>query len=123
MCNQKRLELWHSHNWLLHNNNAPAHTSIKTTQFVTNKNMVIVSHLPNMPDLVPCDFALFGKLKMKLNGCHFEIVSNIQRELQAVLDNINENYFHGAFEAWKNNVITVYIPKETILKEMATKIE
>jgi hypothetical protein len=27
--------------------------------------------------------------------------SDIQRESQAVLDSIKENYFHGAFEAWK----------------------
>jgi hypothetical protein len=28
-------------------------------------------------------------------------VSDIQRELQAVLNRIKENDFHGAFEAWK----------------------
>jgi hypothetical protein len=50
-------------------------------------------------------------------------VSDIQRESQAVLDSIKEHYFHGAFEVWKNDAIAVYIPKETILKEMAAKIE
>jgi hypothetical protein len=49
---------------------------------------------------------------MKLKGRRFETMSDIQRELQAVLDSIKENDFHGAFEAW----ITVYIPKETIFK-------
>jgi hypothetical protein len=39
-------------------------------------------------------------MKMKLKGC-FETVSDILRELQAVLDNIKENDFHGAFHAWK----------------------
>jgi hypothetical protein len=44
---------------------------------------------------------------------------------QAVLDSIKENYFHGAFEAWekKKDGIAVYVPKETILMEMAAKIE
>jgi hypothetical protein len=28
-------------------------------------------------------------------------MSDIQRELQAVLDSIKENDFHSAFEAWK----------------------
>jgi nicotinamide riboside kinase len=37
---------------------------------------------------------------MKLKG-HFETASDFQRESQAVLDSIKENYFHGAFEAWK----------------------
>jgi hypothetical protein len=73
--------------------------SLKTTEFVTNSNMVIVRHPSYSPDLVPCDFALFPKLKLK--GQHFETVSDIQRELQAVLDSIKENYLHGAFEEWK----------------------
>jgi hypothetical protein len=60
---------------------------------------------------------------MKLKGRHFEIVSDIQRESQAVLNSIKENDFHSAFEAWKNDGVTVYIAKETILKEMAAKIE
>jgi hypothetical protein len=44
---------------------------------------------------------LFPKLKMKLKGRRFETVSDVERELQAVLDSIKENDFHGAFEAWK----------------------
>jgi hypothetical protein len=38
---------------------------------------------------------------MKLKGQHFETVSDIQKESQAVLDSSKENYFHSAFEAWK----------------------
>jgi transposase len=65
---RERLELWHNHNWLLHHDNAPAHTSLKTTNFVTNNNIIIVLHPPYSPDLAPCDFTLFPKLKMKLKG-------------------------------------------------------
>jgi transposase len=64
----KELELWHNHNWFLHHDNVPAHTSLKTTESVTNNNMVIVPHPPYSPDLAPCDFTLFPKLKMKLKG-------------------------------------------------------
>jgi hypothetical protein len=69
---------------------------------VTNNNIVIVPHPPYSPDLAPCDFALFPKLKlkMKLKGLRFETVSDIQRESQAVLDNIKENDYHGVFETW-----------------------
>jgi hypothetical protein len=49
--------------------NAHAHMSLKTTEFVTNNNnMVITPHPPYSLDLAPCDFALFPKLKMKLKG-------------------------------------------------------
>jgi hypothetical protein len=34
---------------LLHHDNAPAHTSLKTTEFVANNNMVIVPHPPYSP--------------------------------------------------------------------------
>jgi transposase len=93
---QERPELWHNHNRLLHHDNAPAHTTLKTTEFVTNNNMVIVPHPPYSPDLAPCNFALFTKLEVKLKERRLEIVSDIQRESQAVLDSIKE-----AFEARK----------------------
>jgi transposase len=78
-----------------------SHMTLKTTEFVTNNNMVKVPHPPYSPEFAPCDFALFPKLKMKLKGRHFETVSDIQRELQAELDSIKENDFHGAIKAWK----------------------
>jgi hypothetical protein len=54
----------------------------------------------------------------------FEAVSGIQKELQVVIDSIKENGFHGAFEAWKRSCgITIYVPKQNILKEMAVRIE
>jgi hypothetical protein len=63
--------------------------------------VVTIPHPPYSSDVAPCDFALFPKLKMKLKGQCFETVSNIQRESQVVLDSIKENYYYGAFEAWK----------------------
>jgi hypothetical protein len=65
---QKRQEFWCNHNWLLHHENMPTHTSLKTTEFVTNNNMVIIPHPPYSLGLATCDFALFPKLKMKLKG-------------------------------------------------------
>jgi hypothetical protein len=43
-------------------------------------------------------------------------------ESQAVLDSIKENDFHGVSAEWKNDAITVYVPKEIILKETAAKL-
>jgi hypothetical protein len=106
MCDEKP-ELWRNDNWLLHHDNMPAHTCLKTTEFVTNSNMVILLHPPYLPDLVPCD--LFPKLKMKLKGQRFETVSGIQGESQAVLDSIKENDFHGTFEAWKKTIGSLYM--------------
>jgi hypothetical protein len=48
---QKRPELWPNHNWL-HHDNAPTHTSLETTEFVTNNNMVVISHSPYSLDFL-----------------------------------------------------------------------
>jgi hypothetical protein len=71
----KNLNISHT---ALHHDNAPTHMSLKTIEFVTNNNMVIIPHPPYSSGLAPCDFTLFPKLKMKLKGRHFETVSDIQ---------------------------------------------
>jgi hypothetical protein len=70
-------------------------------KFATDSNVVIVPHPPYSLGLASCDFALYPKLKVKLKGIYFEVVSDIQRGFQAVLNSIEENYFHSAFEAWE----------------------
>jgi transposase len=64
---RKRLELQHNHNSLLHHDNTPAHV-LKIAEFVTKNNVVITPHPPYSPDLAVCDFTLFPKVKMKLEG-------------------------------------------------------
>jgi hypothetical protein len=43
--------------------------------------------------------------------------------MQAVLNSIQENYFHGVSVVWEKDGIAVYVPKETILKEMTATIK
>jgi hypothetical protein len=86
-------------------------------------NLVIFPHPPYLPDLAPCDFAFFPKLKMKLQGRYFKAVSDIKREMQAVLDSIKEMTSTVLSKHGKNYGFTVCVPKETILKEIAAKIE
>jgi hypothetical protein len=81
-----------------------------TTEIVTNNNIVIVPHPPYSPDLAPCYFSSFPKLKMKLKRQRLETVSDIQRELQAVLDSIKANDFQGVLKHGKNDWIAVYVP-------------
>jgi hypothetical protein len=60
---------------------------------------------------------------MNLKGRCFETVSDIQRESQAVLDSIKEITSMVYLKPGKNDELAVYVPKETILKEMTAKIE
>jgi hypothetical protein len=107
---------------LHHHDNALTHTSLKTTEFVTNNDIVIVPHPPYLLDLAPV-ISLCFQIESETERQCFKTVSDIQRESQMVLDSVKENGFYGAFALWKKDGITVYLPKETILKEMAAKIE
>jgi hypothetical protein len=85
--------------------------------------MVIIPHPPYSPDLAPCDFAFFPKSKMKISDDVLEqcLTSRGNRKrYSTALRKMNSTVL---LKRRKNNGIAVYVPKETILKEMADKIE
>jgi len=61
--------------------------------------MTVVPHPPYSPDLAPCDFFLFPKLKLRMKGRRFDTIQEIQEESQRVLDTIPKRDFQGCFQA------------------------
>jgi hypothetical protein len=45
--------------------------------------MAVFPHPSYSPDLAPCDFFLFPKMKLKLKGCWFDNIEEIQAESQS----------------------------------------
>ena len=72
--------------WVLHHDNAPAHTALSVREFVAKKNIPVLHHPPYSPDLAPCDFCLFSKFKSKLKGHRFGTIEQIQK---TVTDDLN----------------------------------
>ena len=64
--------------------------------------MTVVPHPPYSPDLAPCDFFLFPKLKMKLKGRRFPTAEEIQAESQAVVNTLRENGFQECLKKWQH---------------------
>jgi len=64
----KRPETWKNGEWLLHRDNALAHTSLVVREFLTKNNMTTVPHPAYSPDLAPCDFYKFPKMKLWFEG-------------------------------------------------------
>jgi hypothetical protein len=58
--------------------------------------MTLFPHPLYFPDLVPCDFFLFPKMKLKLKGHGFETIEEIQAKLQRVLDTLTEKKLPGS---------------------------
>jgi hypothetical protein len=52
--------------------------------------MAVIPHPPYSPDLAPCDFFLFPKMKFKLKGRRFDTIEEIQAESQRVLDTLTD---------------------------------
>ena len=53
---------------------------------------------PYSPDLAPCDFCLFPKLKEKFRGCRYETIEEMKEAVTKVIDTITQEDFHGAFQ-------------------------
>ena len=65
---RKRPVLFKSGLWHFHQDNPPVHNSILLTDYLTKMSIKTVPHPPYSPDLAPCDFCLFPKLKENLRG-------------------------------------------------------
>ena len=53
-----------------------------------------VAHPPYTPDLTPCDFWLFPKLR----GCRYETIEEMKEAVTKVIDTLTQEDFHGALQ-------------------------
>ena len=53
-----------------------------------------VPHRPYSPDLTPCDFCLFPRLK----SCHYETIKEMKEAVTKVIDTLTQEDFHRAFQ-------------------------
>jgi len=98
---QKRPDLWKNKNWLLHHDNAPAHTSLLVREFLAKNNTLMMPQPPYSPDLAPCDFFLFPKLKRPMKGRRYATIEEIKTASKEELNKITKNDFLKCFEDWK----------------------
>ena len=91
---RKRLALFKSGQWHFHQDNTPVHNSILVTDYLTKMGFKTVPHPPYSPDLAPCDFWLFPKLR----GCRYEIIEEMKEAVTKVIDVLIQENFDGAFQ-------------------------
>ena len=51
-------------------------------------------HPPYSPDLAPCDFCLFPKLR----GCRYETIEEMIEAVTKVIDTLTQKDFHGTLQ-------------------------
>lgn len=75
--------------FLLHDN-APPHKTKKVNEFLMQKQICVIGHPPYSPDLSPCDYFLFPKLKTAMKGAFYDDIPAIQAAVTQVLKSIPE---------------------------------
>ena len=95
---RKRPELLE--NGLIHQDNAPAHTSSASKETLGSIGLEPISHAPYSPDLAPLDFAVFPKLKAELEGEKFESPDELQKAVQKILVAMTRNGCQDIYAQW-----------------------
>jgi hypothetical protein len=64
------------------------------------KNTVCL-HLPYSPDLAPCNFWLFPKLKLTMKGKHFVSIPETEAATTTRLKGLMKDDFQNCFKKWQ----------------------
>ena len=86
---RKRPAPFKSGQWHFHQDNAPVHYSILVTDYLSKMGIKTVSHPPNSPDLAPCDFWLFPKLR----GCRYGTTEEMKEAVTKAIDTLTQEDF------------------------------
>ena len=89
---------------IFHHDNAPSDTALATKQFLKEKKVKLMEHPPYSPDLAPCDFFLFPKLKKKLRGQVFKDENKIEKEIMKFFNGLKKTDWYSAFNMWKQRM-------------------
>ena len=101
---RKRPELFANNSWILHDDNAPAHTPLSVRDFLATKQITVLEHPAYSPDLGPSDFFLFPKVKEVLKGRHFDDIDDIRTNKTANLKAIPQNQFQNCLIVLKGGL-------------------
>jgi hypothetical protein len=77
-------------------------------EFLAKHSIPVVHHPPYSPDLAPCDFFLFHRLKSTLKGKRFQDVAEIQLnttgKFQAIPKQAYQTYIEKCKDHWNRCV-------------------
>lgn len=88
---------------ILHDN-ASAHKTAAVNQYLSENRISTLPHPAYSPDLAPCDFWLFPKLKEILAGNKFTRVQDLSRAVNSELRGISKDEYRAAFDKWRRRL-------------------
>ena len=88
---------------LLHDN-ASSHKYEVVKSFLASEKVKVLNHPPYSPDLSPCDFFLFPRLKKMLSGNKYTSRSSLGSAIYQCLQQIPKEDYLSAFRDWVKKV-------------------
>ncbi|KAI6661153.1 hypothetical protein LOD99_10175 [Oopsacas minuta] len=85
---------------LLHHDNASSYTALRTREFLENYWIGTLPHPPYSPDLAPCDFWLFPKLKDQRRGRRIISNEELTGTLFLAIEEIPKEEWKMRFDTW-----------------------
>jgi [histone H3]-lysine36 N-dimethyltransferase SETMAR len=85
---------------LLHEDNAPAHKAKLTQAFYAHNKVELTGHPPYSPDLAPCDFWLFPRIKAQLRGKYFSSAEDALDAFKNAILEVPPNFWSDCFDSW-----------------------
>ena len=111
-CLNKLINIWKKSNpnidiskMILHQDNARIHNCAITKKFLEKKKIKILRHPPYSPDLSPCDYYMFNKIKNKLKGKVFRSSHHLKLAWVSALKELTKNDFHTCFRMWFDQIL------------------
>jgi histone-lysine N-methyltransferase SETMAR len=91
-------EMADNNEFLLQQDNAPAHTSRATRRAIRELDFDILPHPPYSPDLAPSDYHLFRSMEHFLRGRSFEIVEEVEVAVQEFFNSKPPEWYRRGIE-------------------------
>jgi len=85
--------------WSLLHDNAPVYRAVAVQEFLARKQVSVLNNPPYSPDISPCDYFLFPKLKLQLKGRLFEDIQDIKRAVTLSLRAIPQEELQRSFQS------------------------
>ena len=85
---------------IFHHDNAPVHTARVITELLDQYEWSQLEHPRYSPDLAPCDFWLFPKMKEHLRGQRFESEEDIICATKEAIRHLDKDAYVTAFDCW-----------------------
>ena len=86
--------------FILHQDNAPAHTASATQLEIDILRFQRLRHPPYTPDLAPMDFHVFSEVKSQIRGVHFSSADELVHETQRKVSLFDPQWYRDTYSKW-----------------------